>query len=157
MAETEGYRIREATAKDIPELAMLRREMFEAMGFSDSSILDQVAEASTRYFKRTVPSGHFRAWVAEADGMVVASIGLVIHAIPPTPHNLLGKEGYVMNLVTRPPWRRRGIGTALLQTVLDTLQVEGIPSVSLHATPDGQGIYEQAGFERSNEMQRLFR
>ncbi len=157
MTQTEGYCIREATAKDVPELVMLRREMFEAMGFSDSSILDQVSEASTRYFKRTVPSGHFRAWVAEADGMVVASIGLVIHDIPPTPHNLLGKEGYVMNLVTRPPWRRRGIGTALLQTVLDTLQVEGIPLASLHATPDGQGIYEEAGFEPSNEMRRLFR
>ena len=157
MTQTEGYRIREAIAKDVPELVALRLEMFEAMGFSDSAILALVSEASTHYFKRTIPSGHFRAWVAEVDGMMVASIGLVIHDIPPTPHNLLGKEGYVMNLVTRPPWRRRGIGTALLQTVLDTLQVEGIPSASLHATPDGQGIYEQAGFERSNEMQRLFR
>jgi len=157
MTEAEGYRIREATAKEIPELVMLRREMFETMGFSDSSILDQVTEASTRYFKRTIPNGHFRAWVAEADGMVVACIGFVMHEIPPTPLNLLGKEGYIMNLVTRPPWRRRGIGAALLQTVLDTLQVEGIPLASLHATPDGQGIYEAAGFEPSNEMQLLFR
>lgn len=157
MAEAEGYHIREATTKDIPELVMLRREMFEAMGFSDLSLLDQVAEASSRYFKRTIPNGHFRAWVAEVDGMVVASIGLVIHDIPPTPHNLLGKEGYIMNLVTRPPWRRRGIGTRLLQTVLDALRAEGIPLASLHATPDGQGIYEVAGFEPSNEMRLLFR
>ncbi len=157
MAETEGYCIREATAKDIPELVMLRREMFEAMGCSDSSLLDQVAEASSRYFKRTIPNEEFRAWVAEADGKVVASIGLVIHDIPPTPHNLLGKEGYIMNLVTRPPWRRRGIGTRLLQTVLDALRAEGIPLASLHATSKGQGIYEVAGFEPSNEMQLLFR
>jgi len=157
MTETEGYHIRKATAKEIPELVMLRREMFEAMGFSDSSIVDQLAEASTRYFKRTIPKGDFRAWVAEADGMVVASIGLVIHDIPPTPQNLLGKEGYIMNLVTRPPWRRRGIGAALLQIVLDTLQVEGIPLASLHATPGGQGIYAVAGFKPSNEMIHFFK
>jgi len=39
----------------------------------------------------------------------------------------------------------------LLQTVLDTLRAEGIPVASLHATSEGQGIYEAAGFESNNE------
>jgi predicted GNAT family acetyltransferase len=56
-----------------------------------------------------------------------------------------------MNLVTRPAWRRRGIATALLLAVLDALQAESITVASLHATSVGQGIYEAAGFESSNE------
>lgn len=151
MTGTEGYRIRNATAKDIPELVALRREMFQTMGYSDPSVLDRVASASGDYFERTLPKGDFRAWVVQVDDAVVAGIGLVIHSVPPTPHNLLGKEGYIMNLVTRPAWRRQGIGTALLQTVLDTLRAEGIPVVSLHATSEGQGIYKAAGFESSDE------
>jgi len=62
-----------------------------------------------------------------------------------------------MNLVTRPAWRRRGIGTALLQTVLHTLRAEGITVASLHATSAGQGIYGAAGFESSDEWVGLLR
>jgi len=34
-------------------------------------------------------------------------------------------------MYTRPEWRRRGIGTAILQTILDHLRAQGIPLVSL--------------------------
>jgi len=157
MTDALEVQIRRATTDDIPELVLMRREMFEAMGYSDPSELDRVASASTDYFERALPEGDFRAWVAQVDGRVVGGAGLVIHSVPPTPHNLLGKEGYIMNLVTRPAWRRQGIATALLQTALDTLRAEDIPVASLHATSAGQGIYEAAGFESSDEWVGLLR
>jgi len=148
-------RIRRARGKDIAELVLLRRKMFEAMGYSNPSVLDEVANASTDYFECALPGEDFRAWVAQVDETIVAGIGLVIHTVPPTPRNLRGKEGYIMNLVTRPAWRCRGIATALLQVVLDALRTEGIPTASLHATAAGRRIYEAAGFEPSNEWVRL--
>lgn len=60
MAEAEGYHIRKATTVDISILVLLRCEMFQAMGFSDASLLDQVAEVSTSYFKRTIPNSDFQ-------------------------------------------------------------------------------------------------
>lgn len=149
---TGKFAIREARARDIPTLVALRRELFAAMGYREPELLSQVANASARYFATALPRGEFRAWVAEVDGEVVGCGGLVIHTVPPTPRNLAGKEGYIMNMFTRPKWRRRGIGTAILSCILDQLRREDIPLASLHATLDGRPIYKRAGFTESNEM-----
>jgi GNAT superfamily N-acetyltransferase len=149
---TCGWQVRPARETDIEALVVLRRAMFESIGCHDLVSLDRMAEASARYFAASLPRGEFRAWVAEADGEIVASGGLVIHTIPPTTYNLAGREGYIMNMYTRPAWRRQGIGTAILQVILEYLRAQGIPMVSLHAAPEGQPLYERAGFEPSNEV-----
>jgi GNAT superfamily N-acetyltransferase len=151
----QQYTIRPATKADIPALVSLRRALFESMGYQDPA-LAQVAQANYRYFATALPQGEFQAWVAEADGEIVASGGLVIHAIPPTAYNLAGQEGYIMNMYTRPEWRRQGIGVAILKAILDYLRAQGIPLVSLHATPDGRQLYARCGFEPTNEMRLHF-
>jgi GNAT superfamily N-acetyltransferase len=146
------WHIRPACKADIQALVALRRALFESMGYDDPVLLDRMAEASARYFAVSLPRGEFRAWVAEADGDIVASGGLVIHSVPPTAYNLAGQEGYIMNMYTQPQWRRQGIGTAILRAILDYLREQGISLVSLHATPDGQQLYERQRFKSSNEM-----
>ena len=150
-----GWRIRPASVEDCEALVALRRALFQEMGYGDEDLLDRVADASDRYFAMAMPRGEFRAWVAETGGEVVASGGLVFHAGPPTATNLEGTEGYIMNVYTRPGWRRRGIATAILHAILDDLRGQGIPLASLHATPVGQAIYERAGFQPSPEMRLL--
>jgi GNAT superfamily N-acetyltransferase len=152
---SEQYTIRSATEADIPALVSLRRALFKSMGYQEPA-LTRVAQASSRYFATAIPQGEFRAWVAEADSETVASGGLVIHAIPPTTYNLAGREGYIMNMYTRPEWRRQGIGAAILQAMLDYLREHDISLVSLHATPDGRRLYAQYGFEPTNEMRLHF-
>jgi ribosomal protein S18 acetylase RimI-like enzyme len=80
-------------------------------------------------------------------GQPIASIGLVVHSVPPSPANLVGKVGYFMNLVTLPEWRRRGVARALLTHVLDVLRTEGVPIATLHASVDGRSLYEDLGFQ----------
>jgi len=88
-------------------------------------------------------------------GELIASVGLVVHSVPPSPRNLVGQVGYIMNLVTLPAHRRQGIAAALLDRVLDVVRLEGIPVASLHATRIGRGIYEQAGFDVDEELPEM--
>jgi len=148
------WRVRPATASDVDSLVAMRRGMFEDMGMRDEAALSAMCAASAAYFTRTLPVGEFRAWIAEVDGTPVANGGLVYHTIPPSPANLAGREGYIMNLYTYPAWRGQGIATAILDTILDCLRAEGISMASLHATEAGRPIYERAGFRASNEMRR---
>jgi len=85
----------------------------------------------------------------------VASIGLVVHDVPPSPGRTAGREAYIMNLVTLPTHRRRGIAGALLHHVLDVVRAEGIPVASLHATGAGRGIYARAGFALDPDLPEL--
>jgi len=152
-----SFAIRPATVDDIPELVALRRVLFEAMGYTDADALGRMCEASEQYFAEHMPTGAFRVWVAEVDGRPIASIGLVVHSVPPSPRNLVGKEAYIMNLVTLPEHRRCGIARGLLDCVLDVCRREEIPVASLHATQSGRGTYERLGFavdEHLPEMRR---
>lgn len=170
-----SWSIRAATVDDIPDLVRLRRVMFEAMGHSDVDALDRMCAASAAYFERDLPTDAFRAWVAVSSGLVVdeagggagsgqggicggdavASIGLVVHDVPPSPGRTAGREAYIMNLTTLPAYRRRGIAGALLQHVLDVVRAEGIPIASLHATGAGRGIYARAGFALDPDLPEL--
>jgi len=141
-----SHAIRQATVDDVPELVALRRVMFEAMGYDDTQELQKMCRASDDYFREHIPAGTFRAWLAEEEGRAIASIGLVIHSIPPAPRRPGSEEAYIMSLVTLPSHRRRGIAAALLNLVIDTVRAEGVSVASLHATENGRRIYEMAGF-----------
>ncbi len=50
--------------------------------------------------------------------------------------------------------RGQGIGTALLQHVLHYLDIRGIPTIRLDATPMGQPVYEKLGFRGDFTLSR---
>jgi len=137
--------IRSATLDDLEPLVALRVALFEAMG-QRGPLLDAAVPAIRSYIRRHLPTGAFRVWVAQRGVPVVAAIGLVIHSVPPSPANPVGKEAYIMNLFTRPEVRRRGIARRLMAHVLDVVRSEGILKARLYATPDGRPLYESIGF-----------
>jgi ribosomal protein S18 acetylase RimI-like enzyme len=151
-APARRWQVRPAGASDVAALVALRRAMFESMGHHDEAALSAMGAACASYFAQALRRGEFWAWVAEAGGEIVGCGGLVIHTSPPTVHNLAGREGYIMNMYTRPAWRRQGIATAILRAILDYLYTQGVATVSLRATPDGCRLYERFGFQPSNEM-----
>jgi len=149
------WTIREGQVEELDRLIALRRTMFESMGFDDAESLDRTCEAAREYFAEHMPTGAFRVWTAEHEGRLIASIGLVIHSTPPSPHNLVGKIGYIMNLVVLPAWRRLGIARALLEHVLGVLRTEGVPAASLHASSNGRHLYEALGFEEAKDLPEM--
>ena len=146
--------IRQATVADIPDLVRLRRTMFEAMGFDDPAQLAAADAAAAAYFAETVPAGEFHGWLAVTSAdEAVGSGGAVIDHHPPGPSNLSGQIGYIMNLVTVPRYRRRGIARRIMQVMLEWLAEQGIQRVELHTTETGQPLYEELGFADGNVMQ----
>jgi GNAT superfamily N-acetyltransferase len=155
-APLRGVTIRQVTVADIPDLVRLRRMMFEAMDCDDPAQLDAGDAAATAYFADAIPAGEFHGWLAVAPtGEAVSASGVLIDQHPPGPGNLSGRMGYIMNVVTAPAYRRRGLARRLMQVTLDWLAEQGIQCVTLHATDVGRPLYESFGFEAGNEMQLL--
>lgn len=152
MTDFQSFTIRPAVAADIPLLVELRLAQMQSMGRHDAAQLADLAAASEAYFRAHLPDGSYRAWLAEVDGVTVACGGLVIRQSPPTYHNLTGREGYIMGMYTRPEFRRRGLATAMMHTILDHLRSEGIQRATLRASYEGRPLYEKLGFEQTSEM-----
>ncbi len=149
----ENIIIRAAVVSDIDDLVQLRRIMFESMGFDDPNRLELTDKASSNYFSEAIPNEQFFGWLALSPaGEAVGSGGIVIDYHPPEPLNLLGKIGYIMNLVVIPKFRRKGIARRLMKTMLNWLKDSNIQISSLHATEDGRHLYEELGFEITDEM-----
>lgn len=146
-------RIRPAGPDDVPLLLHHRRSMYQAMGHSDGGLLDEVMRVSEIYFRRALPAGRYRGWVAEADGgRVVAGGGIVINDWPAHPRETMPLRVWILNLYVEPGFRRRGIARRLMETMIEWCRAAGYRNVSLHASPEGRPLYESMGFVPTNEM-----
>jgi GNAT superfamily N-acetyltransferase len=146
--------IRRAGVEDIETLTELRLEFLRESGQLGEEHASAVGEATRAYFARAVPAGEFVAFVAEEGGEIVGTSGLLCFQRPPSQRNLGGREGYVLNMFTRPGWRRQGIASTLLAEIIAFARNAGVGRLLLHASSDGRGIYERAGFlNRGGDMQ----
>lgn len=152
MTDFQSFTIHPAVAADIPLLVELRLAQMQSMDQHDPTQLADLAAASEAYFRLHLPDGSYRAWLAEVEGAAAACGGLVIRQSPPTYHNLTGREGYILGMYTRPEFRRRGLATAIMHTILDHLRAEGIQRATLRASLEGRLVYEKLGFEQTSEM-----
>jgi len=146
--------IRPVTLDDLETFLELRVLMFEGLGRGGAELQASLPRMRS-YFREALPSGVYRGWFAELDGRPVACIGLVPHALPPSPSNPHGKTAHLTNIVTRVEHRRRGLARQLLAHVLDIVRGEDFSLVVLHASTEGRELYEEFGFalrEHAPEM-----
>ena len=57
------------------------------------------------------------------------------------------QNGTIGRMAVLKDWRGRGVGRALLRTVLDLAPRRGLPRVTLSAQTHALGFYERAGFD----------
>jgi GNAT superfamily N-acetyltransferase len=153
----KGLSIRRATAADASVLARHRADMFRDMGQLSDDLRDTLVEAARAYFAAAVPDGRYVAWLAEAEGKIVAGAGLQLRELLPRPEPsgtrlVRGPQGLILNVFTEPAWRRRGVAAALMRELLRWCRASGIESVVLHASADGRPLYEKLGFTPTTEM-----
>lgn len=148
--------LREATVADAAVLAHHRAAMFREIESLDEAGTARVRDATAAWLASAMPRGEYRAWVAEADGAVVAGVGLHLRPILPrldARGSLLPEVyGHVVNVYTEPPWRRRGIAERLMRRLLDDTRPLHGRGITLHASDDGRPLYEKLGFVATNEM-----
>lgn len=80
------------------------------------------------------PRGCF---VAEVDGVAQGTATTITYE---------GRVGWVGMVLVHPDQRRRGVGTALLQRAIGSLQERRITAIKLDATPMGRPVYLPLGF-----------
>ncbi len=147
---------RESTAVDAETIVRHRRLMFEETGFSDAGRLDEMDSHVRALLLEMIPSGEYRGWMVEdGSGAVIAGAGLSIVRLLGKPFNPAGAYAYLMSLYVEPAYRRRGIARRLIATMVDWARREGISVVKLHASSFGRTLYEEFGFQQTNEMRLM--
>ncbi|MCF3124483.1 GNAT family N-acetyltransferase [Streptomyces arenae] len=141
--------VRQAAEKDLPELVRLRALLFEDMGgeyFNPGSAGDDWRHRLARVLKDQLASDATRILVVDGeDGLAACGIGSVEQWFP-GPHNVTGRVGHVIGVVTDPAYRRRGHSRAIMRSLLDWFRTRDVSRVDLYASPEGEPLYRDLGF-----------
>ena len=134
--------VRRATVADIDRLVDLRVAFLRDAGRAgdETSLRDAVRE----YLERAIPAGDVIVWVVEDSGEIVATGAMTIYER--MSWDGVSREGYVLSMYTVPECRRAGIGSAIVDAMLEHARSEGL-RLCLIALDEARGIYERAGFE----------
>lgn len=147
------YRI--ATIKDLDVLVKTRIEVLRAANKLDDSVdMSDVEGESRSYYQKALEEGsHVAVLVFDEDEFVGAG-GVSFYTVMPTYHNPSGQKAYIMNMYTRPEYRRKGIAFRTLDMLVKAAREKGISHITLEATDVGRPLYEKYGFiNMEDEMQ----
>ena len=139
-----GKLLRAATIDDSGQLLRLWDLLFDEAGSAAHQPWRDHAQA---WFKRTVGdsrSAHFP--VVESGGAVVATAIGTLEVGVPDPFCPRGRTVRLVNVFTLPQHRSKGYASTLVREVIEWARTVDADRVDLIATPQGQPIYERAGF-----------
>lgn len=152
---------RKATKLDIDVLIDLRLEyLLSDRGFLSEKDKDKITVQLKEYFNRNIDTA-FLAVIAESNGEVVSTAYLAISEKPANPSFITGKIGTVLNVYTRPQFRRKGISTNVLTLLIERAKQYDVSKIELSATEMGKSLYTKLGFSekksRYTDMQLRIR
>ena len=118
-------RMRDATIDDIPAIVALRDDVgWRGHSWALRAVID-------------APAARFVVVVDPADAIAGVGSGIAYGAL-----------GVVGNMIVAETHRRRGVGSAILETVIGYLREErGCARLELYATASGRPLYARHGFE----------
>ena len=132
---------------EIKELTELRIEyLIEDHGDIPEDKLRIIAGSLPSYFRDHLNKDLF-VYLCRTDGVIAGCCFLYISEKPPNPSFINGRTGTVLNVYTRPQFRRKGIAGGLIKMLLAGSPKMGLDYVELKATDAGYHLYRTLGFE----------
>ena len=145
--------LRIATLDDLETILQHRLAMFRDMGHHDPRELANMERVSRDYFQDAIPEGSYYGILAEVAGAgVVGGGGVVVVPWPGSGNRSRPLRPWILNVYVQPKFRRQGIARAVMNALIGWCRSQEFDCVCLHASNDGRPVYEQLGFQPTNEM-----
>lgn len=149
-----NYKI--ATIEDLDILVKIRIEVLRAANkLDDKEDMSIVYKESYMYYKESLmDNSHIAILVYDGDKLVGTG-GVSFYKVMPTYNNPKGKKAYIMNMYTKPDYRRKKIAYHTLEILVRRIKNLGIKHITLEATDMGRPLYEKFGFVNMNDEMQL--
>lgn len=112
----------------------------------DDVDMTDVKMKSWEYYHTALRDDSHVAYLVFDEDVFVGAGGVSFFQVMPTYHNPTGRKAYIMNMYTKPEYRRQGIAFKTLDLLVQEAKKRGITSISLEATVAGRLLYEKYGF-----------
>ena len=136
-----------ATVADMDMLVATRVEVLRAANKLDENAdMSDVERASRTYYEQALESGEHVALLVYDGDCFAGAGGVSFFKVMPTVNNPSGRKAYIMNMYTRPEFRRRRVAWRTLDLLVQECRKRGVDCISLEATDMGRPLYTNMGF-----------
>ena len=147
---------KKATIDDLEILTETRITVLRAANkLSDDVNMSVVKEESYRYYQDALTNDSHVAYLVFDDDEFVGAGGISFFKVMPTFHNPTGQKAYIMNMYTKPEYRRNGIAYKTLDLLIAEAKRKDFTTISLEATDMGRPLYKKYGFVKMNDEMEL--
>ena len=147
--------IRKATHNDIIAISELYREQFREMSKLIPDFIKE-GDQSVDFLEKTISNDNSDILVYENDGIVVGFILLQAKERPDFDFMLPGKYCYIMDIIVTEAHRKKGFGTALMNSAKDWAKEQNCSFINLDVltkNTNAISLYEKLGFiPKAQEM-----
>ena len=151
-----AFTYKRAALEDIGRLTEIRMEVLRAVNqLSDDTDMREVERESCHYYQKALCEDSHIAYLVLDGEHLAGTGGVSFFQVMPTYHNPSGNKAYIMNLYTRPAYRRQGIAAKTLDLLVHAAKHRGITAISLEATAMGRPLYEKYGFIKMDHEMEL--
>ena len=135
-----------ADITDIELLTTTRIEVLRAANNLSNEIdMTEVENQSYEYYKRALKDGSHTAYLVFDGAIFVGAGGVSYFQVMPTYHNPSGCKAYIMNMYTKPEYRRKGIANNTLKLLGEkTFQFSPVEWQNIHRKLF-EGVFNHAG------------
>ena len=140
--------VKKTDSSDIEILMDIRLEMLRVVnGLEENASFDKVlVESSREYFL----NGDQTTVFAMEGGKIAGCATLSYMNLMPTFDHPTGKRAHLMNVYTRKEFRRRGVGSLMVNFLIEEAKSRGVTEISLDATEMGHPLYKSLGFNEND-------
>lgn len=150
-------RFEKADITDISQLIELRiAYLQEDIGTLSESDVTSFKNTLSSYFKRTLNKNIFGYVVRDGVNIVSCALLLVVEK-PCSPAFVTGKTGTVLNVYTKPEYRRKGHARKVMKMLLADAEFKNLSPVELKATDAGYPLYLSLGFREAASSYHLMK
>ncbi|HQQ94748.1 MAG TPA: GNAT family N-acetyltransferase [Bacteroidia bacterium] len=148
MLNPSPYRYIKAGPEHTKVLVQLRLDFLEEYWGKQSEEQRRLLRTALEvYFEKALQNGSYVSFLAYQDEQLAGVGGMVYREQPGGFKNPSGKMAYLMNMFTRPEFRKQGIATRIVDLLSEEALAAGYRHLELHATSDGEPVYIKAGFQ----------
>ncbi len=150
--------VRKATLSEMDILMEWRmrvlREVFPPKEGEDRSLIEANNE---EYYKKHLTDDTHTACFAldEENGRIIGCGGICYQNEMPSPDNLSGTNGYLMNIYTLPKVRQEGVGRKIIEFLVKDAKMRGTEKIFLESSGAAKQLYREIGFSDMKDYMKL--
>ena len=142
--------IEQARLDDVPDLARLRWQLYAEQEGSREP-LETYQDRFVAFALRALATDRWHAWVARDGAGPIGAMWLHTIERVPVPGKVAGPIGYLTNVYVVPEHRSGGLGSRMLERVVEWCRAQGFSCLITWPTSRSRPFYRRGGFDRLDE------